>query len=244
MIAIPFRLRIALVSAAISGAVLAAFGLVLLYFAYRLKEQAVDAEIRLLASRRPGWLGNRGNYQRLGDAIGLVFGESQQRRIIFLVMDAEGSVLYKSPTWPAEIDPAKLDSELDEPLSPHGAATLTAPSPQGPGRVRRGAGRGFGPGRGGPPPEFTKIPKFQTVRGGNTEWRLGMFGTRDVTLVIGVDYTAMRAELNSVRNVFFGALPVALLLIGAGGWLVAGKALRPLKSIAETAERVTARGLD
>ncbi|MCL4789926.1 MAG: HAMP domain-containing protein, partial [Verrucomicrobia bacterium] len=31
---------------------------------------------------------------------------------------------------------------------------------------------------------------------------------------------------------------------GLGGWLVAGRALRPLRTIAETAERVTASGLD
>ena len=35
-----------------------------------------------------------------------------------------------------------------------------------------------------------------------------------------------------------------MFLVGLGGWVVAGRALRPLKTIAETAERVTARGLD
>jgi signal transduction histidine kinase len=39
-------------------------------------------------------------------------------------------------------------------------------------------------------------------------------------------------------------LPVALFLVGLGGWVVAGRALRPLKTIAETAERFTARGLE
>lgn len=243
MIAIPFRLRIALVSVIISGTVLATFGLVLLYFAYRLKEQTVDTEIRLLAARRPGWLGNRGNYQRLDDAIGLVFGENQQRRIILLVKDANGAVLYVSPTWPAEIDPAKLDCKLSDPPVKSTADSAASPG-QGRGRGGFGRGFGFGQGRGGPPPVFTKVPRFETVRAGGNEWRLGMFGTRDTTLVIGLDYTAMRAELNSIRNVFFGALPVALFLIGWGGWLVAGKALRPLNSIADTAERITARGLD
>ena len=47
-----------------------------------------------------------------------------------------------------------------------------------------------------------------------------------------------------MRNIFLVTLPAALLLVGGGGWLVAGRALRPLKTIAQTAERVTARGLD
>ncbi len=246
MRAIPFRLKIALVSVVVSGTVLASFGLTLLYFAYRQKEQSVDAELRVLASRRPGWLGNRGNYQRLDEAIGVVFGETQQKRIILLVKDVGGTVLYVSPTWPSEIDPAKLDCDLSDPLPGSASTNEVSPAlgPPGQGRGRGGPGRGFGAGRGGPPPVFTKVPRFQTVKAGGTEWRLGMFGTRDTTLVVGLDYTAMRAELNSIRNVFFGALPIALFLIGFGGWLVAGSALRPLKNIAETAERITARGLD
>ncbi|HYG36254.1 MAG TPA: ATP-binding protein, partial [Clostridia bacterium] len=40
------------------------------------------------------------------------------------------------------------------------------------------------------------------------------------------------------------ALPVALFLVGGGGWLLAGHALHPLNRIARTAEQVTARGLD
>ncbi|MBE0540471.1 MAG: HAMP domain-containing protein [Verrucomicrobia bacterium] len=76
------------------------------------------------------------------------------------------------------------------------------------------------------------------------EWRLGMLGTADTTLVIGLNYDRTRAELNRLRSAFLLSLAVALTLVGVGGWLVASHALRPMKTIAETAERVTARGLD
>jgi heavy metal sensor kinase len=91
---------------------------------------------------------------------------------------------------------------------------------------------------------FTKIPRFQTVRTSDGTWRLGMLGTGDITLVIGLDYAPVQAESDRVRSIFFIALPGALLLIGAGGWVVAGRALLPLRNIAQTAEQVTARGLD
>jgi len=104
-------------------------------------------------------------------------------------------------------------------------------------------GRGFGPGGGGAQATFTKIPKFQTVTTASGEWRLGMLGTADTTLVIGLSYEGPRAELNRIRNAFLLALPVPLFLVGLGGWLVAGRALRPMKLIAETAEHVTASGL-
>jgi heavy metal sensor kinase len=71
-----------------------------------------------------------------------------------------------------------------------------------------------------------------------------MLGTVDTTLVIGLNYDPIRAELNHLRNAFLLALIVALALVGWGGWWVAGRALRPVRAIAVTAERVTASGLD
>ena len=54
----------------------------------------------------------------------------------------------------------------------------------------------------------------------------------------------MAADLNRMRNIFLVTLPLAVLLVGGGGWLVAGRALRPLRRIRQMAEQVTARGLD
>jgi two-component system, OmpR family, heavy metal sensor histidine kinase CusS len=105
-------------------------------------------------------------------------------------------------------------------------------------------GRGLGPGGGGATVAFTKIPKFLTVTTTRGEWRLGMLGTADTTLVIGLNYNQTRAELNRLRNVILLALGLAFLLVGLGGWIVASRALRPMKAIAEVAERVTASGLD
>ena len=52
-----------------------------------------------------------------------------------------------------------------------------------------------GPGGGAGQVTFTKIPKFQTLISTNGEWRLGMLGTADTTLVIGLNYDDARAEL-------------------------------------------------
>jgi len=236
----PFRLKIALLSAVISGAVLLACGLAALWLVSRQKLEGVDTEIRSLGARHPGWIAHRGNYQRLDDALAFIFGEAHQNQIILMVKAADGTVLHTSPGWPADLDPAQLDCTLaDDP----NAVTIGAAG-AGPGRGRGGMGRGLGPGGGGGQATFTKIPKFQTVRAGGHEWRLGMLGTADTTLVIGLNYDPVRAELARLRNTFLLALPVPLLLVGLGGWLVAGRALRPLRRIAETAERVTASGLD
>jgi two-component system heavy metal sensor histidine kinase CusS len=58
------------------------------------------------------------------------------------------------------------------------------------------------------------------------------------------DLSGYQAEIREVRRLFFLAFPVCLLIIGIGGWFVARRAMRPVELIANTASRVTARGLD
>lgn len=234
---LPFRLKIALLSAVISGLVLVAFGVTAWLLISRQKLESVDTEIRSLGARHPGWIANRGNYQRLDEALNFIFGEAHQNQVILLVKDTNGVVLHTSSGWPEELDPAQLDCTLaDDP----NALTLGG----GEGRGRGGGGRGFGPGGGMGQVTFTKIPKFQSASAATAQWRLGMLGTADTTLVIGLNLAGPRAELNRIRNAFLIALPIALFLVGLGGWLVAGRALRPMRAIAETAERMTASGLD
>jgi two-component system heavy metal sensor histidine kinase CusS len=234
---LPFRLKIALLSAVISGLVLVAFGVSAWVMISRQKLESVDTEIRSLGARHPGWIANRGNYQRLDEALQFIFGEAHEKQVILLVKDADGTVLYTSSGWPKSLDPAQLDCSLED--DPQ-AVTVGG----GQGRGRGGAGRGLGPGGGMMQATFTKIPRFQTVHAANTEWRLGMLGTSDTALAIGLNYAESRAELNRTRNAFLITLPMAFLTAGLGGWWIAGRSLRPMRQIAETAERMTASGLD
>ena len=86
---LPFRLKIALLSAGISGAVLLAFGAAGLLLISRQKLESVDTEIRSLGARHPGWIANRGNFERLDDALAFIFGEAHENEIILLVKDAD-----------------------------------------------------------------------------------------------------------------------------------------------------------
>jgi hypothetical protein len=228
----------------ISGLVLIAFGAAAWVLVSRQKLESVDTEIRSLGARHPGWITARGNYQRLDESLAFIFGESHEQEIILLVKDASNVVLHTSAGWPADLDPAQLDCSLPDDPKALTAAAGRDQMASSMGRGRGGMGRGLGPGGGGGIVSFTKIPKFQTVTTSRGEWRLGMLGTPDTTLVIGLNYDQTRAELNRLRDAFLLSLVVALILVGVGGWLVAGRALRPMRMISETAERVTARGLD
>ena len=70
-----------------------------------------------------------------------------------------------------------------------------------------------------------------------------MLGTADTTLIIGLNRQAARRIEPPAQRLPAGPA-AALSLVGLGGWIVAGRALRPLRVIADTAEHVTARGLD
>jgi heavy metal sensor kinase len=262
---LPFRLRIALLSAAVSGIVLIGFGIVAWLGLHHERLAALDREIRALAYRHPGWMNPRSNYERLGSAIEFIFGEARKSRLILLALDTGGNVRFRSEHWPGEIVPASLDLALaDDPGAEAAGATPsgqqpadrgegsgTGVEPHGPGMgPRRGVGGwgenglGTGGGAGGGASLFTKVPRFLTRETASTSWRLGILGNARDRLVVGLDCAEMNAELGRMRLGFLVALPLALVLIGGGGWWVAGQAVRPLRSISQAAELVTARGLD
>ena len=248
---LPSRLKIALLSAGISGLVLVVFGVVMWLLIYRVRLEAVDREIRSLGSRHPGLFAGRGSFERLASSLEFTYGEDYTNHIMLLIQDAAGRTSYRSPHWPKDISPDSFRLRLEETNrsamatngGTNGSVAASVPTDSWGGR---GGGRGFGQGRGGPPPAFvfTKTPKFFSVKKADSTWRMGVLGNEDVTLVIGLNQQEVEQELNRVRAAFWLTLPVALFLVGLGGWVVAGRALRPLKTIADTAEHFTARGLE
>jgi heavy metal sensor kinase len=54
----------------------------------------------------------------------------------------------------------------------------------------------------------------------------------------------LRAELRRVKAVYALAVPLGLLLLASGGWLLARRALRPVRVLARVAQDITAQGLD
>lgn len=237
---IPFRLRIALLSAVISGSVLLTFGATGWFLLHRERVAALDRELRALAYRHPGWMGGRANFERLASAIEFVFGEDRKDQLILLVADVSGEVRYRSPNWPEELAIGPAELRLADDPSAAGSRRLVGRGPPW------AEGTSGGPGRGANAPvaAFSKVPRFRTFRIATTHWRVGVLGEGNDRLVIGLNGAELDRELRRMRNAFLIALPFALLTIGGGGWWVAGRALRPLRRISQVAEGMTARGLD
>ena len=115
---LPSRLKIALLSAGISGVVLVAFGVMMWLLIYDLRLAAVDREIRTLGSRHPGLFAGRGSYERLASSLEFTFGDDYTNHVILLLQDDAGRTIYTSPHWPATIDPGKLGLRLEEGSNP------------------------------------------------------------------------------------------------------------------------------
>ncbi|MCP5540920.1 MAG: HAMP domain-containing protein [Akkermansiaceae bacterium] len=109
---------------------------------------------------------------------------------------------------------------------------------------------GFGPPLddvqiGMPPPTGEPVPiDYATIQADGRSWRVGVTGERGFTVAMGQDLGEIESELHRIRRRFLIGLPICLLAIGGGGWLVAHRAMRPVRVITETAEKITATGLD
>jgi signal transduction histidine kinase len=86
-------------------------------------------------------------------------------------------------------------------------------------------------------------PSFATVRAGTESWRLAVAGNEQAVFVVGTSLTEVEADLRRLRNTFLLAVPAILAVLFAAGWLLAGRALRPVKAIAQTTAGITAHRL-
>ena len=66
---------------------------------------------------------------------------------------------------------------------------------------------------------------------------------REFTIAVVEPLDGIAAELDTIRRVLYAALPLALLIAGAGGFLLAHKSIAPVVAIAAQAEAITDRSL-
>ena len=69
-------------------------------------------------------------------------------------------------------------------------------------------------------------------------------GSDRITMMVGVNMAGFYEDANRYRRAFLGIVPIALLLLAGGGWVIARRALKPVALITRTAEGITVRALD
>jgi heavy metal sensor kinase len=96
-------------------------------------------------------------------------------------------------------------------------------------------------------PERRQMPPVSTLlerKIGDQKWHVVLARSDRARAALAINLRMLDSEMASVRNAFFIAIPMALLFIGMGGWVLSGQILRPLKKLTVAARRVTAEGLD
>ncbi|HEY6169467.1 MAG TPA: ATP-binding protein [Verrucomicrobiae bacterium] len=228
-----FRLKIALLSALISGGLLVTAGVAFWQLTYRMDLARIDREIRNLGSPNLERVIGGDHWNRFEGALSFVSGTNAAPAFILWVKNYN-QVVHQSPHWPKEIDPKAFPT-----LTTYETADGPKPGQPPPPPPRRE--EQISPKN---PALPRKAPQFFTREGGGRTWRIGVMGTPYSTLILGADLREFTSGMQQLRNAYLAALPVVLLLVAAGAWLVASRALRPVGALTQTVEGITARGLD
>lgn len=89
-----------------------------------------------------------------------------------------------------------------------------------------------------------KKPVFITIQTPSGTWRAGIMGSERITMMVGVNMASYYEDAGQYRTALLGIVPFALLLLAAGGWVLAARALKPVALITRTAEGITAYALN
>lgn len=83
-----------------------------------------------------------------------------------------------------------------------------------------------------------------TASDSRERWRIGMFSGPAATVVVAYNLHEVRDILQDLILAYALSLPVVAIIAAAGGWWISGRALRPIRDLAATVERVQAESLD
>ncbi|MEE9368126.1 MAG: ATP-binding protein [Pontiella sp.] len=279
-----FKFKIAIISFAVSGALLTAFGVAFITFIYASGIDRMDRELRSLVEA-PLRGGHPTRYwQDFGKSLAFSFGEGRAEEIALVVFDSDDRVLYQSDNVPVEFKiiphPAiqkarnrdegdfgthfieRIDRDNDGKISAEefdGPPHMFAPADHNddgfidaaeaahierpPNRFR---GTRLPPGgqEHERPPALPASSRFQSLETADISWRIGIFSNHENTVIAAIDMDSFHRDIHRFRIALIISVPLGLLLLGITGWFLAGRAMKPVAMIADTAEGITAKALD
>jgi two-component system, OmpR family, heavy metal sensor histidine kinase CusS len=93
-------------------------------------------------------------------------------------------------------------------------------------------------------PRIKKKPYFATIQTTSGVWRTGIMGSDRITMMVGVNMAGFYKDSDRYRRAFLSIVPIALLLLAGGGWVIGSRALKPIALITRMAKGMTIRALD
>ncbi len=266
------RTKLAVLSTLISGVVIIGLGSLSWISAARTFRHSIDLQLEEKAGRIIRNLHPRQDGNRLRDRLEIGFGDEIEEglRVVRVVDEVNREVLFEGPKeidWVTNIPQIFREPEHDLPPRPEGVGRPQPPGGRGgrpPRRDLPGHEEGRpphleGPASGERPPPHRDGPDehpnpppqdeeerdtlFVTAEIDGKDWRLAIDRHRGYSVLIGLELSQAQSELNQLSYLYIGGIPIALCLIGFGGWLIADRACRPVHLIVETASHISAEDL-
>ncbi len=297
------RLKIALLSALLSGLVLVGMSFYSLSVMNRAGLERIDREILALGEGHLAVGPPRGYWENFENSLRLIYGDKYSERLIVRIQGPDDQVLFQSTPWPPAITTDRFP-DFDRTMEPSERGRQAGRRDKGPNRERpdrgqsppkeaylacegksAGAAARFVDERGEtlegvcedengrlvlrprkqprPAPDIpssqaprsdrdrrdrprkrTKNSYFATIKTSTGEWRTGIMGSERITMLVGVNMAAYYEDAAAYRRAMTYTVPIMLILLAAGGWIIAQRALRPVAMITRTAEGISAKALD
>lgn len=226
-----FRIKIALLAGIISGVLLIGVGWFLWNRTYEANLDQVDRELRNLGHANLERRHGHNRYIQLDQALNFITATNSEY-ILHFETDI-GRATHTSTNWPTSLG---VDSFARLTNYPPGVEQLLVDLPLIRPRGKQDPG--------GRPVLPLKIPRYETRAADGRSWRVAVMGNPYQQLILGVDIARFEVGMKELRASYLALIPVTLLLVGIGSWLVAGRALRPVDGLSGSVENITARGLD
>lgn len=232
-----FKLKISLLNILLSGSVLVIFGILFVSVISRIGYERIDGELRVLAdlqAHRPRLNEHWGHFE---ESLLSLYGEDAKKQFVMKVTSLYNAPIYISPSWPTNLPNSRLPA-LEPASYTNKAYEINAPSPF------RMPFNEYSLPRGPPPHMHIRGPVFSTASIAHANWRIVGVGNESVNIFIGTNLAAFHAEVLRFVSFLAIAMPIALVLLAGGGWLIARRALRSVSIITDIADRITTRALD
>lgn len=261
------RFRLALLSSVLSMLVIVVPGVLSSLGMVHLLRESVRLRLkipidRLLRDLHPH-LDNRSAFAYIERA----YGEEIAAGNLLMLARQRGheEPLFQSPpeAWPEILPEAFWKEEVSE-KEPEGPSPefddltdlfFPAPPRRPPGEERHNPGSEEGPGPGAeghrrelrdrlpPPPTQELSVDYHNAVWGGKRWIFGVARQHGFTVLMAQPLSRYDSEVRRIMILFGTAVPVCLFFVGGAGWFIAHRALRPVRSIAETARHISTSAL-
>ena len=261
-----FRFRIMAMTIVVSGIVLLAFGVEVRWALYAIKVSTVDQNLRTLPFREFPHPEHQRGWERFSQLTDQVASRVFNGDVHLYVYGVEGKSYFPSEFWPSDRLVERLPlatGELAPPPNPEpdlerqfwrmdqhrrlgeemsGSESDSERGSGVDGMLNRMFRRGPRPGERGL--MAMGKPDVMTLMSSSGPIRFGVYKFDGYNVAMGVELSKVAQEMTHVRDAFLISAPLALIIIAAGAWVIASRAMRPVRRLTDAVSSVSISRLD